>query len=114
MLSARDTISKTEEIEPTAIKKEPVLDEWSHSGGFGRVTPSTIRTRTSHAKTGHEVIEILSDSDSEAELPISKKGLTGSIMRTDGEKKGKGKEEGTETPKTRMGGGSKGKQYLPP
>ena len=113
LLSARDTIAKTEEIEPTVIKKEPVLDEWSHGGGFGRVT-STIRTRTSHAKTGHEVIEILSDSDSEAELPVSKKGLTGSIMGTHGEKKGKGKEEGTETPKTQIGGGNKGKQYLPP
>lgn len=115
MSSAKDTIAKTEKVEPIVVKKEPVLDEWNHSSGFRQAT-STIRTRTSHGMTGHEVIEILSDSDFEVELPVLKKGLTGSIMRTDGEKegKGKGKEEGMETPKTQMGGGNKGKQYSPP
>jgi hypothetical protein len=52
---------------------------------------STIRTRTSHVMTGHPVIEILSDSDFEAELPVSKKGLAGSIVRTDGVMEGKAK-----------------------
>jgi hypothetical protein len=67
------------------------LDEWRH-GGFGHVT-STIQTRTSRNETGHEVIEILSDS--EAEQPVSKreKVLIGSVVRTDGGKKGKEKEE---------------------
>lgn len=69
---------------PTAIKMEPDLVKRCHSGLYGmpHVT-GTSSSRTSHNKTGHEVIEILSDSkDSDKPFPKENSSLAiDSIMR---------------------------------
>ena len=55
---------KNEHEVSTIIKSEPDLEEQRHTNGsYGM--PHVTGTKTSRDKTGHEVIEILSDSDSE-------------------------------------------------
>jgi hypothetical protein len=56
---------KIEHIVPTVIKNEPDLNEQKHNGSYYGM-PGTKSTRD---KTGHEVIEILSDSDDERPIP---------------------------------------------
>jgi len=80
---------KIEHVAPTLIKNEAELDEWKHDGVYGgpRVT-SIIQTRISLGKTGHEVIEILSDSEDEQPGRLKEEEVsTGSIARTSGGKK---------------------------
>ena len=61
---------KTEHDVSTIIKNEPDLDEQRHNGLYGM--PHVTGTRTSRDKTGHEVIEIISDSeDSDSGRPSS-------------------------------------------
>jgi len=90
----RDMTVKIEHIAPTIIKNEADLDERRHGGFYGmpRVT-SIIQTRTSLGKTGHEVIEILSDSEDEQPGRLKEEASTGCIARTSGGKKEKGMEK---------------------
>lgn len=74
-----DTVPiKTERVVPTIIKTEPDLDEQRHNASIAM--PHVNGTRTSRDATGHEVIEILSDSEDEQPIPKTEKASIDSIQ----------------------------------
>ena len=88
---AKNIPVKTEHVAPTIIKNEPYLDEQNNSSyHMPHVATGTSSTRTSHNNTGHEVIEILSDS--EDERPTLKTENVSTVRPSGGEKKQKGTE----------------------
>jgi hypothetical protein len=84
--------NRTRSVAPTIIKNEPYLDEQNNSSYrmlhvAAGTQAGTSSTRTSHNNTGHEVIEILSDS--EDERPALKTENVSTARTSSGEKKQK-------------------------
>jgi hypothetical protein len=111
-MRADSDIVKSEHISPTIIKNEPDLDKQDHNSGSGAYgmtvmtrlgarAAGSIKTTTFHGETGQEVIEILSDSDSEEGRPVLKveQVSTSSISKAESNLGSRKKEKGAVKPK---------------